>query len=133
MCAENLGDLIEQQQLESTSTYDPWESCANLEDRVKAVLERVKVGPGRARDVVGVVHAGVLVYALLELGAEDLRAEEGEDAQEEEEQHQQREDGLDRVDERGQQVLQRLPVPEGRIGGRGRPTDVGGSGVSCLG
>ena len=46
---------------------------ANLEDRVKAVLERVKVGPGRARDVVGVVHAGMLVDALLELGAEDLR------------------------------------------------------------
>ena len=92
---------------------------ANLEDRVKAVLERVKVGPGRARDVVGVVDGGVLVDALLELGAEDLRAEEGEDAQEEEEQHQQREDGLDRVDERGQQVLQRLPVPEGHGEGAG--------------
>ena len=46
---------------------------ANLEHRVKAVLERVKVGPGRARDVVGVVDGGVLVDALLELRAEDLR------------------------------------------------------------
>ena len=117
MCAENLGDLIEQQ-LESTSMYLSL-GVANLEDRVKAVLERVKVGPGRARDVVGVVDGGVLVDALLELGAEDLRAEEGEDAQEEEEQHQQREDGLDRVDERGQQVLQRLPVPEGHGEGAG--------------
>ena len=111
---------MEQQQLESTSMYlYPWEYRSNLEDRVKAVLERVKVGPGRARDVVGVVDGGVLVDALLELGAEDLRAEEGEDAQEEEEQHQQREDGLDRVDERGQQVLQRLPVPEGHEEGAG--------------
>ena len=96
---------------------------ANLKDRVKAVLERVKVGPGRARDVVGVVDGGVLVDALLELGAEDLRAEEGEDAQEEEEQHQQREDGLDRVDQRGQQVLQGLPVPVGGGGAAGDGCD----------
>ena len=74
---------------------------ANLEHRVKAVLERVKVGP-RGPHVVGAVDGG----AHFELAAKDLRAEEGEDAEEEEEQDEEREDGLDRVDQRGQQVLE---------------------------
>ena len=88
------------------------EPTSNLEHRVKAVLERVKVGPGRLH-VVAAGHGG----AHFELAAKDLRAEEGEDAEKEEEEDEERDDGLDRVDERGQQVLQRLPVP---VGGRGR-------------
>ena len=89
------------------------EPTSNLEHRVKAVLERVKVGPGRLH-VVAAGHGG----AHFEFAAKDLRAEEGEDAEKEQEEDEERDDGLDRVDERGQQVLHRLPIPVGRDGGR---------------
>lgn len=73
-----------------------------LEDRVQAVVERIKVGPG--------LDVGGANFPDFELAAKDLRPQQSENAQEEEEQNEQGDDGFDTVDQRRQQVPQGLPV-----------------------
>ena len=78
----------------------------HLEDGVKALVESVKIGR-RFPDSLP------RAFPLAELGAEQLCAEQSEDAQEKEKQDEERDNGLDRIDQGAEQVLQRLPVPEG--------------------
>ena len=78
----------------------------HLEHGVKALVESVKIGR-RFPDSLP------RAFPLTELGAEQLCAEQSEDAQEKEKQDEERDNGLDRIDQGAQQVLQRFPVPEG--------------------
>ena len=55
---------------------------------------------------------GQLLVLEAELAAEDLHAEQGEDHHEEEEQEEERGDRLDRIEQRGNQIGQRAPVPD---------------------
>ena len=74
----------------------------DLKDREETLVEVVEVCP-----VVVVPEA----VATIEVGAEDLEAEHGEDAHDEEEEEEQRGDRLDAVGQRLEQVREVAPVP----------------------
>jgi hypothetical protein len=54
------------------------------------------------------------MWIVVEPSSEDLHAEEGEDENEEEEEEEERGDGLDRIEQRGHEVREGLPVPEAK-------------------
>ena len=85
-------------------------SALDLKDGEEALIEVVKVG---ALEVV-VAEA----VAAVEVGAEDLEAEHGEDAHDEEEEEEERGDRLDAVRQRLEQVREVPPVPTGGVGAR---------------
>jgi hypothetical protein len=80
----------------------------HLKDCEQAVVERIEICPRLLENL-----AALGQRPHRKLAAKDLRAEQREDAEKEEEEDEQRDDGLDRVDQRAQQVLQGLPVPIG--------------------
>ena len=85
-------------------------AAIDLKDGEEALVEVVKVG---ALEVV-VAEA----VAAVEVGAEDLEAEHGEDAHDEEEEEEERGDRLDAVRQRLEQVREVPPVPTGGVGAR---------------
>ena len=85
-------------------------AAIDLKDGEEALVEVVKVGP------LEVVVAEAV--AAVEVGAEDLEAEHGEDAHDEEEEEEERGDRLDAVRQRLEQVREVPPVPTGGVGAR---------------
>ncbi len=76
-----------------------------LKDSIETLWESVKIGPGFA-------ESQARNFSCTKLSPEDLSSKKGEDAQKQKEKDKQRNDRLDRVDQRTEQVLKRFPVPE---------------------